>query len=174
MMSWVEEVECSIPDHAKDIKINLVATINNSVLDPVDAHACAFIAAIVSGNGMLAQEIEMNGPLFVYTAEREAAKTAASLISMLNTWYSFVELADDVNITDEVSGLSMGACNTRGGVSKKKFEMYALTASIVGRCSFSIRSRCDKLRKEGTTTQELLAIGRIAATVSAIGKVVPV
>ena len=61
-MSWVDQVKESIPDHAKDIKLNLDAVINRSGLDEVDAHACAMAAAISAGNGELAYENGMNGP----------------------------------------------------------------------------------------------------------------
>ncbi len=59
-MSWVEQVKESIPDHSKDIKLNLDSVMNRSGLDEIDAHACAFAAALAAGNGDLAFEISMN------------------------------------------------------------------------------------------------------------------
>lgn len=169
-MSWVEQVKESIPDHAKDIKLNLDAVINRSGLDEVDAHACAFAAAIAASNGDLAFEISMNGPL-MGTDEREAAKTAAALMGMNNVWYPFVEMAADESMKGLPAGLRMNAYATYGGVSKKKFEMYALAASIVGKCEFCVKSHYDLLKKEGMTTQELMAVGRIAAVIAAVGKI---
>jgi lipoyl-dependent peroxiredoxin subunit D len=169
-MSWVDQVEESIPDHAKDIKLNLDSVMNRSGLDEVDAHACAFAAAIAASNGDLAFEISMNGPL-MGTAEREAAKTAAALMGMNNVWYPFVEMAADESMKGLPAGLRMNAYATHGGVSKKKFEMYALAASIVGKCHFCVKSHYDILKQEGMTTQELMAVGRIAAVIAAIGKI---
>lgn len=169
-MSWVDQVKESIPDHAKDIKLNLDAVMNRSGLDEIDAHACAFAAAIAASNGELAFEISMNGPL-LGTDEREAAKTAAALMGMNNVWYPFVEMAADESMKGLPAGLRMNAYATHGGVSKKKFEMYALAASIVGKCHFCVKSHYDILKQEGMTTQELMAVGRIAAVVAAIGKV---
>ena len=169
-MSWVEQIKESIPEHAKDIKLNLDTVINRSGLDDVDAHACAFAAAIAAGNGDLAFEISMNGPL-AGTTEREAAKTAAALMGMNNVWYPFVEMADDESMEGLPAGLRMNAYATHGGVSKKKFEMYALCASIVGKCHFCVKSHYETLKKEGMTTQELMAVGRIAAVITAVGKV---
>jgi lipoyl-dependent peroxiredoxin subunit D len=169
-MSWVDQVKESIPDHAKDIKLNLDSVMNRSGLDEVDAHACAFAAAIAASNGDLAFEISMNGPL-MGTAEREAAKTAAALMGMNNVWYPFVEMAADESMKGLPAGLRMNAYATHGGVSKKKFEMYALAASIVGKCHFCVKSHYDILKQEGMTTQELMAVGRIAAVIAAIGKI---
>lgn len=169
-MSWVDQVKESIPDHAKDIRLNLDAVINRSGLDEVDAHACALAAAIAAGNGALALEIQMNGPLFG-TPEREAAKTASALMGMNNVYYPFVEMTDDANLKGLPAGLRMTAYASHGGVSKKKFEMYALCASIVGKCHFCVKSHYDILKNEGMTVQELQAVGKIAAVINAVGKV---
>ena len=169
---WVANIKESIPDHSKDIKLNIDAVINRSGLDLIDAHACALAAAIASGNGELAFEIQMNGPL-MSAVEREAAKTAASLMGQNNVWYPFVEMAGDEGMKGLPAGLRMNAYATHGGVSKKKFEMYSLAASIVGKCHFCVKAHYDTLKKEGMTTQELMSVGRIAAVVTAIGKVAP-
>lgn len=167
---WVDKVKESIPDHAKDIKLNLDSVINRSGLDEIDAHACALAAAIASGNGPLAYEIQMDSPL-VGTPEREAAKTASALMGMNNVYYPFVEMTDDANLKGLPAGLRMTAYASHGGVSKKKFEMYALCASIVGKCHFCVKSHYDILKNEGMTVQELQAVGKIAAVINAVGKV---
>ena len=168
---WVQSVKESIPDHSKDIRLNVDSVINRSGLDPVDAHAVAYVSALAAGNGGLAFQIEMNGPLFMAEAEREAAKCAASLMGMNNVWYPFVEMAGDEGMKGLPAGLRMNAYATHGGVSKKKFEMYSLAASIIGKCHFCDKAHYDTLKKEGMTTQELMAVGRIASVVNAIGKI---
>jgi alkyl hydroperoxide reductase subunit D len=169
-MSWVDQVKESIPEHSKDIKLNLDSVMNRSGLDEVDAHACAFAAAVAAGNGDLAFEISMNGPL-MGTDEREAAKTAAALMGMNNVYYPFVEMTEDPDLKGLPPGLRMNAYANHGGVSKKKFEMYALAASIVGKCQFCVKNHYDLLKKEGMTVTELQAVGKIAAVVAAVGKV---
>jgi alkyl hydroperoxide reductase subunit D len=169
-MSWVDQIKESIPDHSKDIKLNLDSVINRSPLDEVDTHACALAAAIMSGNGELAYEIQMNSPLRG-TPEREAAKTAASMMGMNNIWYPFVEMADDPQLKGLPAGLRMQAYANNGGVTKKKFEMYALAASAIGKCHFCVKSHYDLLKKEGMTVQELQHVGKIAAVINAVGKV---
>jgi alkyl hydroperoxide reductase subunit D len=169
-MSWVDDIKNSIPDTAKDIKLNLDSVINRSGLDEVDAHACALAAAIASSNGELAYEIQHNGPLRG-SDEREAAKTAAALMGMNNVYYPFVEMTGDENLKKLPAGLRMNAYATHAGVSKKKFEMYALAASIVGKCHFCVKNHYDVLKKEGMTVTELQAVGKIAAVVAALNKV---
>ena len=168
---WVQSVKDSIPDHAKDIKLNLDAVMNRSGLDPVDTHAIAYVAALAAGNGGLAFEIEHNGPLFTAEKEREAAKTAAALMGMNNMYYPFVEMCSDGDLKGLPPGLRMNAYATHGGVSKKKFEMYALAASIIGKCHFCVKNHYDTLKKEGMTVSELQMVGKIASVVNAIGKI---
>jgi alkyl hydroperoxide reductase subunit D len=171
-MNWVENLKNSIPDHAKDIKLNLDAVINRSGLDEVDAHACALAAAIAAGNGELVYEIQHNSVL-VGTDERVAAMTAAALMGMNNIYYPFTEMTGDENLRKLPPGLRMNAYANHGGVSKKKFEMYALCASIVGKCHFCVKSHYDILKNEGMTVQQLQAVGKIAAVIHAVGKVAP-
>jgi len=172
-MNWVDQVKNSIPDFSKDIKLNLDAVINRSGLDEVDAHACALAAALSAGNGGLALAIASGEVLEKNQLECDAAKTAASLMGMNNVYYPFVEMAEDENLKGLPAGLRMTAYANHGGVSKKKFEMYALCASIVGKCHFCVKSHYDLLKKEGMTVQELQAVGKIAAVINAVGKVAP-
>jgi lipoyl-dependent peroxiredoxin subunit D len=172
-MSWVDTIKNSIPDHSKDIKLNLDAVINRSGLDEVDAHACALAAALSAGNGALAYLIQGSEIFSNNTAECDAAKTAASLMGMNNVYYPFVEMTEDSALKGLPAGLRMTAYANHAGVSKKKFEMYALCASIVGKCNFCVKSHYDLLKKEGMTVTELQAVGKIAAVINAVGKIAP-
>lgn len=163
--NWLESVKESIPEHAEDIKINLLDIMDNHGLEKVDAHGCAYAAAIAASNGGLAFEIEMNSPLFMHDNEREATKAAAALMGRNNTWYTFAEIHD---IEDD----AFTSINSTFGVSKKKFYMYALAASIVSKCNNSIKFYSDELvLKEGMTISEITNIAKIASIVNAIGKI---
>ena len=172
-LNWVEQVKNSIPDWSKDIRLNLDTIINRSLLSEVDTHACALVAALASGNGPLALHIQLYSPLLTNQAEADAAKTAASLMAMNNMWYPYVEMTGDSELKGLPAGLRMNAYATHGGVTKKQFELYALVASIIGKCHFCVKNHYDVLKKEGVTVQELHHAGKIAAVVNAIGKVAP-
>ena len=92
-------------------------------------------------------------------------------MGMNNIWYPFVEMADDEDLKTVRPELRMNAYATSGGVDKKKFEAYALAASIVGKCHYCVKSHYALLKKEGLTTQQLRDIGRIAAVVNATAQV---
>jgi len=46
----------------------------------------------------------------------------------------------------------MNAYANNGGVDKRRFEMYALAASVVGKCHLCVKSHFDLLQKEGMSS----------------------
>ncbi|MDP2706169.1 MAG: carboxymuconolactone decarboxylase family protein, partial [Burkholderiales bacterium] len=67
--------------------------------------------------------------------------------------------------------LRMNAYATHGGVDKRRFELFALAASIVGKCHFCVASHYKKLKEIGMTAVQLRDVGRIAAAVNAAAQV---
>jgi alkyl hydroperoxide reductase subunit D len=167
-MSWVEQIKEGLPEYAKDTKLNLDSVINRSTLDPVEANACALAAAMATGNGKLVSFIQAN---IADAVERDAALTASSLMGMNNVWYPYVEMADDANLKGLPAQLRMNAISTHGGTTKERFEAYSLAASIVGKCHFCVKSHYDNLKKMGYTVEQLRDIGRIAAVITSVAKV---
>jgi lipoyl-dependent peroxiredoxin subunit D len=162
-MEFLQALKDQIPDYAKDIRLNLDATIARSSLAAEDALGVALAAAFAARSKPLVDAFTAHTP----QAERQAALTAAALMGMNNVWYPFVEMADDADLKTQRPELRMNAYASHGGVAKIKFEAFALAASIVGMCHFCVKSHHDLLKKEGMTTQQLRDIGRIAAVVNA-------
>jgi alkyl hydroperoxide reductase subunit D len=168
-MQWVDQLKESMPEYAKDTKLNLDAVLKRSTLDPVEAQACALAAAMSTGNGKLVTFISSS--LEEYAVERDAAMTASSLMTMTNTWYPFVEMAEDPNLSGLPPQLRMNAISTHGGTTKGRFEAYSLAASIVGKCHFCVKAHYDTLKQEGYTVEQLRDIGRIASVINSVAKV---
>ena len=173
MNIWIERIKDSIPDHSKDVKLTFDTVFKSTLLDEVDAHACAYAAAISAGNGELAYAIESGSVLSQNATVANAAKTAASLMGMNNVYYPFVEMTGDTDLKNTPPGIRMQAYMNHAGVTKVQFEMYALCASVIGKCSHCVKNHYDVLKKEGMTVQQLQHVGKIAAVINAIGKVAP-
>ena len=167
-MSWVDQIKEGLPDYAKDTKLNLDAVIKRSTLPEEEAEAVALAAAMATGNGKLVSFIQSN---MANAVERDAALTAASLMGMNNVWYPYVEMTDDPNLAGLPAQLRMNAIATHGGTTKGRFEAYSLSASIVGKCHFCVKSHYNNLKKEGYTVEQLRDIGRIAAVITSVAKV---
>lgn len=167
-MSWIDQIKEALPEYAKDTKLNLDAVINRSTIDRTEAEGIALAAAVATGNGKIV------GLLMGHMedqVEMQAALTAASLMAMNNVWYPFVEMADDANLTGLPAQLRMNAIASHGGTTKARFEAYSLSASIVGKCHFCVKAHYETLRKEGYSVEQLRDIGRIAAVMTSVCRV---
>ena len=168
-MEFIAAIKELIPDYAKDIRLNLDGTIARSSLQGTDAVGVALAAAFAAKSPKIIAAIREAGVLS--PEEVNGALTAAALMGMNNVWYPYVEMAADEELKTVRPELRMNAYASSGGVEKKKFEAYALAASIVGKCHFCVQSHYALLKKEGYTVQQLRDIGRIAAVVNAAAQV---
>jgi len=168
MTAWVDQLKEGLPEYAKDTKLNIDAVIKRSSLAPEEAEAVALAAAFATGNGKLVTFIQSG---IADATERDAALTAGSIMAQNNIWYPYVEMADDENLKGLPAQLRMNAIASHGGTTKGRFEAYSLAASIVGKCHFCVKSHYDTLKKEGYTVEQLRDIGRIAAVMTSVARV---
>ena len=168
MTAWVDQLKETIPDYAKDTKLNLDAVIKRSTLSAEEAEAVALAAAFATGNTKLWTWVHS---VLTDRKEADAALTAASLMAQNNVWYPYVEMADDDNLKGLPAQLRMNAIATSGGTTKERFEAYSLAASIVGKCHFCVKAHYNGLKKMGYTVEQLRDIGRIAATINSVSRV---
>mgnify|MGYP000677852330 CR=1 FL=1 len=167
-MSWVDQLKESIPEYAKDIKLNLDAVINRSEIDPDYALHIAIASAFATGNSKLLAFLVGNSTNEI---ERDAALGAGAIMAQNNVWYPFIEMADDPNLKGLPAQLRMNAISAHGGTTKAKFEAYSLASSIIGKCHFCVKAHYETLKEEGYTVEQLRDIGRISATINALSKI---
>ncbi len=169
MTQWVDALkEQSIPDYAKDTRLNIDAVIKRSSLPVEEAEAIAVAAAFATGNSKLWTWVHSQ---IADRKEADAALTAASIMAQNNVWYPYVEMAEDDNLKGLPAQLRMNAIASHGGTTKARFEAYSLAASIVGKCHFCVKAHYDTLKAEGYTVEQLRDIGRIAAVMNSVAKV---
>ncbi|MCK6429329.1 MAG: carboxymuconolactone decarboxylase family protein [Burkholderiaceae bacterium] len=171
-MEFVNEIKSFVPDYAKDARLNLDATIARSTLPANEAAGVALAAAYAAKNARLVAIIRASGALG--EVEVNAALTAAALMGMNNVWYPYVEMAHDAELKSRPAQLRMQAYATHGGVDKRLFELYALAASIVGKCHFCVQSHYALLKDSGMSVDQLRDVGRIAAVVAAAANAIAV
>lgn len=167
-MQWVDQLKEAIPDYAKDTRLNLDAVLKRSTLDSVEAECVALAATFATGNTKLWTWIQSQ---ISDTTESTAAITAASLMSMNNTWYPYVEMTEDPALKGLPAQLRMNAISSHGGTTKARFESYSLAASIVGKCEFCISAHYKGLKAMGYTVEQLRDIGRIASVMNSVSRV---
>jgi alkyl hydroperoxide reductase subunit D len=167
-MTWVGQLNENLPEYAKDIRLNLDAVINRSTVDPEHALYLSIAAAFATGNSKLLTYLVSNATDEV---EKNAALSAGAIMAQNNVWYPFVEMVDDANLKGLPAQLRMNAISSHGGTTKAKFEAYSLASSIIGKCHFCVKAHYETLKKEGYSLEQLRDIGRIAATINALSKI---
>jgi alkyl hydroperoxide reductase subunit D len=169
MTQWVDALkENSIPEYAKDTKLNIDAVIKRSALPVDEAEAIALAAAFATGNSKLWTWIHSQ---LADRKEADAALTAASIMAQNNTWYPYVEMTDDPQLKGLPAQLRMNAIASHGGTTKARFEAYSLAASIVGKCEFCVKAHYDGLKELGYSVEQLRDIGRIASVMVSVSRV---
>lgn len=171
-MEFLNAIKDRIPDYARDVRLNLDGAIARSSLEPADAVGAALAAAYAAKSKPLVDAIRGSGQLS--DSDANAALTAAALMGMNNVWYPYVEMAGDEELKTQRAELRMNAYATHGGVDKRRFELFALAASIVGKCHFCVASHYSLLKETGMSAVQLRDIGRIAAVIVAAANVLAV
>ena len=166
-MAFIDIIKPALPDYAKDTRLNLDAVLLRSSLDNDVAMGCAVAALAATGNGKVLSILMADNPVYL-----ESAMTAASIMAANNTWYPFVEMAEDPALAGLPAQLRMNAIASHGGTTKANFEAFSLAASIVGKCHFCVKAHYDTLKnEEGYTVENLRDIGRIASVMNSVAKV---
>lgn len=168
-MEALNAIKDLIPDYAKDVRLNIDGVIARSSLPANEAVGAALAAAFAAKNATLVRIFRESGLLDA--TEVQGALTAASIMGMTNAWYSYIDMAADAELKNQQAGLRMNAYATHGGVDQRRFELWSLSASIVGKCRFCISAHTDVLKKAGVGTSELKDVGRIASVVNAAAQI---
>lgn len=166
--TWVDAVKNSIPEHLSHLERNIEIVMTQHGLDEIDAHACALAAAIASGNGELAFEISMNGPLFG-KVERELVAQAVVSISIDTVYLSYLDAAD---IADYPSSKPHPLEIFEPIVTDEtgKAAMYAFVTAIVLQQNRAF-ALVELLNGRGYTREQVQGIAAIAAVISSINKI---
>ena len=167
-MSWVGQLNENLPEYAKDIRLNLDAVINRSTVDPDHALYISIAAAFSTGNSKLLTFLVSNATDEI---EKNAALAAGSIMAQNNIWYPFIEMAGDANLKGLPAQLRMNTIASHGGTTRGKFEAYSLASSIIGKCHFCVKAHYETLKTEEYSVEQLRDIGRIAATINALSKI---
>jgi lipoyl-dependent peroxiredoxin subunit D len=164
-MIWIQAIKDALPEYAKDVKLN-VDSLSRTTLPQEEVEGLVLASALASGNGKVVAWL-----MGFNFAEATAAASAATIMAQNNVWYPYLEMAEDANLKGLPAQLRMNVIASHGGTTKARFEAYSLAASIVGKCHFCVKAHYETLKQEGYTVEQLRDIGRIAAIINSVSKV---
>jgi len=165
-MSRLEELRQSLPEAAKDIKLNLQSVLQQTSLSPAQAWGTAVASAIASRNPRLVEAVIADATPVLDANQLEDAKAAAALMSMNNIYYRFRHMIGKESYSQKPARLRMNWIGKPLG-SKTDFELFCLAVSAINGCEMCVRSHEDVVTKGGITEDQVHDAVRIAATIHA-------
>lgn len=166
----LETLRQSLPDYAKDIKLNLGSVLGQSSLSESQAWGAALASAFAARNEALTAAIGAEAEAKLSPEAQQAAKAAAAVMAMNNVYYRFVHLLPNGGYGQMPARLRMNAI-ANPGVDKLDFELWSLAVSAVNGCGMCLEAHEREVLAKGATKQQVQDAVRIAGTIHAVATV---
>jgi len=160
----------SLPDYAKDIKLNLATLLTTEDQYGLNAKQVAGIllaAAYACKQSILIIAAENHAREFLEEDHINSIKAATTIMAMNNIYYRFVHLVSDKEFSQIPARLRMNVL-ANPGISKIDFELYALAVSAINGCGMCmdahVKSLLEHVSKE--SIQQCIRISAIMHAVS--------
>jgi alkyl hydroperoxide reductase subunit D len=162
----LEALRDSLPEYAKDIRLNLGSLATEPVLTEQQRAGAFIAAALASRNAVVTGALVDEFAPKLSPQALEAVKTSAAIMAMTNVYYRFTHLVTNDEYAKLPAKLRMNAL-ARPGVDKVDFELWSIAVSAVNGCGMCLDSHETIVRQYGATTEMVQAIVRIASAVHA-------
>ena len=166
----LKEFAGTLPDFAKDIRLNVGSLLNEQQLG--DQRKYGLLLACAHGAGYKplvdATEAEVEGKLSPEAAT--AARAAAAVMAMNNVYYRFTHLAGNKEYLNMPAKLRMNVIGAPG-IDKADFELFSLAVSAMNGCGMCIDSHEQVLKKAGVNAETIQNGVRFASVMKAVATV---
>ncbi|HUJ63607.1 MAG TPA: carboxymuconolactone decarboxylase family protein [Kofleriaceae bacterium] len=154
-----------VPEHAKDLRLNLGVIEASTALSPAQAWTIAVACARASRQPEVIRAIEEAAGL---TAEAlAAARGAAAMMGMNNVYYRFAHYMGDGDYAKLPARLRMQLIG-KPGIPQLDFELACLAVSAQNGCEACVRSHEHAVRERGGSPEIVQDAVRIAAVISGV------
>ena len=165
----IEALKESLPDTAKDIRINLPKVLGEEGapgLTQKQIFGTALASAHATRQPQLIKSVMAEAALVLTPEECAASVAAATIMAMNNIYYRFIHLAADDEVKKMPANLRMQIL-ANPGVPKLDFEIFSLAVSAINGCGMCMESHMHEVVKGGLTKQGAQSAIRIAAVINA-------
>ena len=160
----VEAILETLPDYAKDLRLNWSALVNASDLTDNQKWGAFVAAAYGARSPKLLGAVEAEAATHVSSEVINAAKGAAAIMGMNNIYYRFHHLSTNEKYSTMPARLRMNIMRTHGA-DHLDFELWSLVVSAINGCGKCVSAHEKVLLEKGVTEELILAGVRIAAVV---------
>jgi alkyl hydroperoxide reductase subunit D len=165
-MTNLDQLKDRVPDHAKDLRINLGVIASATALTPAQAWTVALAAAQTTRNRDLIAAVEADAVL--EPSALAAAKSAAAIMGMNNVYYRFVHFMGEASEYGHMPARLRMQVIGNPGIDKLDFELACLAASAIAGCETCVRSHEKAVRERGGSKEAVQEAVRIAAVLNGV------
>lgn len=158
----IDALIASLPDFAKDTRLNLSSLASDETLAPQTKHGLLLACALATRSPELVAAFEEEAAQRLSPQSIAAAKAAATVMAMNNVYYRFVHLAGEKEYATMPARLRMSVI-ANPGVEKADFELWSLAVSAINGCGACIEAHDKELRKHGVSPAVIQTAVRFAA-----------
>jgi alkyl hydroperoxide reductase subunit D len=151
-MSALELLRETLPEVARDIKVNLQTVLGASSLSDGQKWGIAYATALASRNPRLRDAVREDAAQVVDAKVLEDARAAAVLMGMNNVFYRFRHMIGKSEYAQKPARLRMQRL-AQPATSKADFELYCLAVSAVNGCEQCLQSH-EKVVLEGGLSED--------------------
>jgi alkyl hydroperoxide reductase subunit D len=166
----LEALRETIPDHARDIRINLSQILNDALLGNQQKWGAILAAANATGFAPLIRAASADAEAKLSPEAMTAAKSAAALMAMTNVYYRAAHAMKDADYATMRTGLRMNVL-ADPGVDKGDFEFWSFVVSALNGCGMCLDAHEEELRRRDWPATHIQAGIRIAAVIGATAAV---
>jgi len=166
----LEQLLNSIPEYAKDLKLNMGGVMRQTELTEQQSWGTAVACAIAVRNAQLVESVLAEAAKHLSEQAMFAAKAAAAVMGMNNVFYRFRHLTTNAKYGTMPARLRMQVIG-RHGSDPVDFELWCLAVSAINACGVCVDSHENVLREKGVSEETVLAAVRIASTIHALAAV---
>ena len=169
-MSSLKEFADTLPDYAKDLRLNVGSLINDQTLG--DQRKFGLLLACAHGTGYrpLIAAVEADAEPKLTPEAANAARAAAAIMAMNNVYYRFVHLVSNPEYGTMPARLRMNVIGSPG-IEKDDFELFSLAVSAMNGCGMCIDSHERVLQQHNVKAETIHAAARIASVIKAVATV---
>src|SRR5574340_517093 len=166
----VDNLKNSLPEYAKDLKLNLSSIARSTVLNEQQLWGTLLATAAATKSATTLKEIAAEATDHLSAEAYNAALGAASIMGVNNVFYRSRGYLDG-KYDDLRAGLRMNITGNPG-VEKADFELWSRAVSAVNGCPHCLEAHENTLRQEGVGREGIFEAIRAASIVAGVGQAV--
>jgi alkyl hydroperoxide reductase subunit D len=161
-MEALQKLAATLPDTAKDIRLNLTAVLQPGTLSAAQRFGTALAVAYAARSQPLAAAVVAAAGAELSAASAADAQAAAALMAMNNVYYRFRHMIGKPEYEQLAPKLRMQRL-AAPAADKLDFELFALAVSAVNGCATCVQAHERVVLAGGLTTAHVNDAVRIAA-----------